>query len=182
MRNILIATLPEDQTRSGEKMICENIVKPLPGSLQRGDTFPGVDQGCGTSTADGPAKSLEFNQQHVAREGTKKIGWRANEKLINVYRPKKHDLHSTLSILSFQSPSVRTFNLHSLAYPKMIFGRPKTYFLVCVAPARDCSIDGYKRCTAFYHFCVHCITDKSPFATAESGPMNGTLTCDACNL
>ena len=34
--------------------------------------FPGVDQGCGTSTADGPAKSLEFNQQHVAREGAKK--------------------------------------------------------------------------------------------------------------
>ena len=42
-------------------------------------------------------------------------------KLLNVYRPKKLDLHPTL-------PSVRTFNLHSLAYPKMIFGRPKTYF------------------------------------------------------
>ena len=64
----------------------------------------------------------------------------------------------------------------------MTFGRPKTYFLVCVAPSRDCSIDESKRCMAFYHFCVHCITDKSPFATAESGPIKGTETCDACNL
>ena len=30
--------------------------------------------------------------------------------------------------------------------------RANDHFLVCVAPARDCSIDGYKRCTAFITF------------------------------
>ena len=56
------------------------------------------------------------------------------------------------------------------------------HFLVCIAPFRDCSIDKSKRWTAFYHLCVPCRTDKSSFATAESGPMKRTETCDACHF
>ena len=131
MRNILIATLPEDQKpkRRKDYLTHENTAAAS-GIVAKRRYFSRMSTKVAVP-AQPTVRQKVWSLINNTWRGRERKNWlEPNEKLINVYRPKKHDLHSTLSILSFQSPFVRTFNLHSLAYPKMIFGRPKTYSCV----------------------------------------------------
>ena len=103
LRNILIATLHEDQTRSGERKNCE----AASGIVAKRRYFSRVSTKVAVPAQPTVRQKVWNLINNTCREGNEKTGWGANEKLINVYRPENTCLHSTLLgvILSFQSIS-----------------------------------------------------------------------------